>query len=416
MVCCKNTTNRYAPTLQLKSFYAAYHHSNRDFVSEISCKVQKVILRHLTAAFGVAIQVPLKQVRKIGDGVIDPKFGEFDYLYETKKKNKKQQQQQQQQHPNVRVSEAANGEDGARGDVPVTAPSNTADGHTNNPGNATAISTVGTTSTGNFDGTVNAAASQTNGSANEAENPEEKEKKPEKVFYWIFDLSELLAYYLGREIEYEMSITNNGQLPIWGYESTRRGEKLGVDLIVGADHGGGKSRYSAKVNLLSSYERRGHRMDFGAHIILFGLMECRLDKAGVQRKVKGPLNEGFDKLSQGKLVGIIDEEYHVCTKVVPKVASNVKTVLDDTTNTVKLEMTVTSSNSEGEAVEVQTLDIQEGLSMNTEKHRVWTVINEFSLFSAGDIKQLMIQSGRGEGNASCRYVFLFTCKFIILIL
>ena len=74
-------------------------------------------------------------------------------------------------------------------------------------------------------------------------------KLPEKVKYWVNDFCELLAV----DVE---TIMNTGFYEGKTLDELHTFGQPKVDIVIGSDHGAGKSRFLMKSNLLSSADRR----------------------------------------------------------------------------------------------------------------------------------------------------------------
>ena len=104
-------------------------------------------------------------------------------------------------------------------------------------------------------------------------------RKPEKVRYWVNDFCELMA----KDVE---SIFNYGKyegneihsLHTFGYPS--------CDVVIGSDHGAGKSRFLMKVNLLSSTLRRENvNVEYGSIVYHFGNIDCKKDTNKIHKQI-----------------------------------------------------------------------------------------------------------------------------------
>ena len=73
------------------------------------------------------------------------------------------------------------------------------------------------------------------------------EKIGERTKYWTYNISDLLESYFQRLLE---SVSEE---IVYGYQSkVFRNENKGVFIIIGADHGAGKSMYLVQTNILDS--------------------------------------------------------------------------------------------------------------------------------------------------------------------
>ena len=92
----------------------------------------------------------------------------------------------------------------------------------------------------------------------------------------------------------------------FGYE---RNGKVTVDVIVGCDHGQGATRWVARLNLLSSSERRKvGRIDFGSEQITFSKTVCCKDNVETMKLTSDKIREHqsslerLAKMTKSKLV------------------------------------------------------------------------------------------------------------------
>ena len=102
-------------------------------------------------------------------------------------------------------------------------------------------------------------------------------------------------------------MTENDTNKSYGYGSSVFGEnKNGVIVVIGADHGGGKSRYLVRTNLLSSRERRLHnnKNDYGTRILQFCEVECKKDVYSIQAKIAPVINEAKRGMKESKLIAV----------------------------------------------------------------------------------------------------------------
>lgn len=200
-------------------------------------------------------------------------------------------------------------------------------------------------------------------------------------------MSELIANDLEEVIQNDVTKSPENKFPTYGYGLKRREGRKDIDVIAGADHGACASRYVSKINLKSPYEcrrlldgSRNIKLERFSRIIIFALMECQLDKSDVQRHLKDDLNDGFKKVENGKLVGVIDEKNMIRAKVIPKEAECLGTFYDEDTDKVNLCYKV---NIAGEENEEKKIELVQGLTKDTNCHQVWEVVEQFSLFVTG---------------------------------
>ena len=80
-----------------------------------------------------------------------------------------------------------------------------------------------------------------------------------------------------------------------------------VAMVIGSDHGAGKSRFLMKANLASSQERRQNKsINYGTRVFEFAEIKCKKDHAPILNLVLPDVNEMLEKLSNGMLVGVRD--------------------------------------------------------------------------------------------------------------
>ena len=182
----------------------------------------------------------------------------------------------------------------------------------------------------------------------------EKGKKEEKVKYWTMCLCEALKENLQRLLNNsEEDIT---KLTKFGYE--RNGEKT-VDVIAGHDHGDDAYRGVARINLLSSAERRkSGRIDTGSCQITFAKTECKKDTYEITNLTAAEIRDAFKKIKESMFLAVKDDEGVVSIKIVKK-------------------------------------------RHHFDTDRCWVLIPGFTLFICGDLAYYAIAMGR-DGSAGCR--------------
>ena len=76
-------------------------------------------------------------------------------------------------------------------------------------------------------------------------------------------------------------------------------------MIIGADHGGGKSRYLIRTNILSSKARReNNKTDFGTRTLQFCEVDCKKDVFQIQAKIAPYINNAKRVIEKSRLVAI----------------------------------------------------------------------------------------------------------------
>ena len=125
-------------------------------------------------------------------------------------------------------------------------------------------------------------------------------KLPEKVKYWVNDFCELLA------IDVE-TIMNTGFYEGKTLDELHTFGQPKVDIVIGSDHGAGKSRFLMKSNLLSSADRRKNvSVKHGSRVYHFGNIDCKKDTSIIHKQLSPYINEYLKKLKGGRLIGVKD--------------------------------------------------------------------------------------------------------------
>ena len=230
--------------------------------------------------------------------------------------------------------------------------------------------------------------------------PDEKNnrtKKPEIVQWWMSDFCAIIAADVQRLIQVEMKKENKNYT--FGYPSTELGnDKLAVDVVIGSDHGGGKSRILGKINLTNSQSRRDiGKIEHGARIHQFGNIDCKKDKAEILELIAPSLNKTLKKLEDGMLVGVKDGNKNVEVFYLPKYAKPSLTLSKNDNN---VSMKWIEKDEEG-CEKVKEFPLTSLKIQNKELYHIWTVVDNFVHFVTGDLAFLATIQGRDE-TSHCR--------------
>ena len=86
------------------------------------------------------------------------------------------------------------------------------------------------------------------------------DQKPETISYWVSNVGDVVAKEIKRHLASEYATLTHHEKRntniTYGYYTKLRGDKKGIDVITGADHGKGALRFIAKLNLSSPESRR----------------------------------------------------------------------------------------------------------------------------------------------------------------
>ena len=150
------------------------------------------------------------------------------------------------------------------------------------------------------------------------------EKSKEKIEFWTYAISDLL------ELDFErLLLTENVPKSGFGYTSKAFGDKKGVIIIIGSDHGGGKSRFLIRTNYLDSKSRRNvNKVDYGTRTIQFAEVNCKKDVHEVHAKISPDINEAIKKLESSMLVSVGYSKKYLKCIFIPNIATDVRTVMD----------------------------------------------------------------------------------------
>ena len=226
----------------------------------------------------------------------------------------------------------------------------------------------------------------------------DRKKKPEVVEWWMADYCAMIAADASRLLQVEIKKEEGNSTLTYGYPSPELGNgKLGVEVVIGSDHGGGKSRILGKINLTDSQSRRDmEKIEHGARIQQFGNIDCKKDKAEILECIAPSLNETLKKLEDGMLIGIKDEDKNVEVHYVPKKA---RASLAVSKNEDKVSLQWIERDEEG--CENLKEAILTSLKIQDEPYHFWTVVDNFVHFVTGDLAFLATIQGRDE-SSHCR--------------
>ena len=219
------------------------------------------------------------------------------------------------------------------------------------------------------------------------------EKVSETIKYWTFNPIHLLEQDFVRLL---LSVQNQAT---FGYESKLfQPSKLGVYVIIGADHGGGRSRYLMRVNYLPSSHRRSvKKTDAGTRTVQFAEVLCKKDVHSVQARIAPVVNEAIKELESSMLIAVKFGKHLIC-KFLPSQSENINTTFTDDN---KLSLSYFNDNDRCTI----TLDLPEDTDLEpSHPVQIWTVIQSFKVVIAGDLSFFATCTGR-DGHSHCRCVY-----------
>ena len=229
----------------------------------------------------------------------------------------------------------------------------------------------------------------------EFEYNKSEETKSEKVKYWTIDPCDLV------ELDFTRLLNSlEPQLATFGYFSKIfPSSTLGVYVIIGADHGGGKSRYLMRINYEpSSYRRKLNKTDAGTRTVQFAEVSCKKDTHPIQAKIAPTLNKAIKRLEDSKLIALrIGNEIIKC-KFVPSNSKGIVAVVDTSDNICL------SYELHDDKVFINIPVSTRTLNPNHDKIHCWTVIQCFKVVIAGDLSFFATSTGR-DGHSHCRCVY-----------
>ena len=217
------------------------------------------------------------------------------------------------------------------------------------------------------------------------------EKVGEKIKYWHYNIADLLKEDFERLLKSDPQTHTS-----YGYESNAfKRDKQGVFVIIGADHGGGKSRYLVRTNLLDSNSRRlNKKADHGTRTLQFCEIACKKDVYPIQQKIAPIINNAKEEIENSMLVVIKNESNDVECVFIPNTSSDLLTI----------------NRSDKVFLQYQNNGIIEETSLGLSpevKSKAWILIPSFKMVVAGDLSFFATCTGRdGRSNCRCTYCYL----------
>ena len=221
---------------------------------------------------------------------------------------------------------------------------------------------------------------QTTSTSNDAFNDT---KKPEEINYWVSNPTTILAALIQQRI----GSTNK----TYGYPK--------VSVILGADHGGGSSKFVFRVNLESPTNMRDmQNIDSKSLIFQFANITCKKDTGDIISLISKEINDSIHDIKYGRMVGvrnIITNKVKVV--YLPTYSSDLKTeYIRGKLHLSWLESTKFGYNNH---MLHEIDDIGNG-QIEDDTYHIWEVIPGFNLFITGDLAFYATISGR-ENYSSC---------------
>ena len=100
---------------------------------------------------------------------------------------------------------------------------------------------------------------------------------------------------------------------------------IGINCLIGTDHGTGKSRYPICLNyLLSSSCCQHNCVDFGTQTYQFAEVNCKKDTTEIQNKIAPVINEAIKSIKDSKLMVFKSNKQVECI-LLPKACANIRT-------------------------------------------------------------------------------------------
>ena len=154
-------------------------------------------------------------------------------------------------------------------------------------------------------------------------------KVGEQVNYWIIDICNLLQIDFTcfmKSLQHKEPIRDRK----YGYKSLSfDSETNGVHIILGSDHGAGKSRYLIRTLLCDSKKRRIHgdkyKADYGTRTIEFAEIDCKKDVVEVQALIASAINKAKKEIEDSKLVAVQNKNMDLECVFIPKNSKNIRT-------------------------------------------------------------------------------------------
>ena len=166
-----------------------------------------------------------------------------------------------------------------------------------------------------------------------------EDKVAEKIKFWTIPPKNLL------ELDFSRLLMSDKSKSTFGYASkVFLPNELGVVVIIGSDHGGGRSRYLIRTNYLpSSHRRTTNKVCAGTRTLQFAEVICKKDVVQIQAKIAPLVNETIRTLENSKLVAM-QLKGHVICKFLPHNAENITASIVDS-NTINLDYTLPASQT-----------------------------------------------------------------------
>ena len=215
------------------------------------------------------------------------------------------------------------------------------------------------------------------------------EKIGEKIKYWHYNILNLLIEDFERLLQSDC----DSQLS-YGYESKAfEKNKKGVFVIMGADHGGGKSRYLVRTNLLHSKSRReqNNKADYGTRTLQFCEVDCKKDVCVVQQKIAPIINAAKIDIEGSMLVAVKNGRGEIRCIFLPKSSSDIHTCIK--LGHLYLVYTHNGKNEE-KSVHLSPTGVSSA----------WIFIPSFKMIVAGDLSFFATCTGR-DGRSHCRCTY-----------
>ena len=214
-----------------------------------------------------------------------------------------------------------------------------------------------------------------------------EKKVMEKIEFWCYPILDLPKLDFERLLLSE-PLPDTG----FGYSSKEFGEKKGVIIIIGSDHGCAKSRFLIRTNYLSSSARRSvNKVEYGARTIQFAEVNCKKDVHDVHAKISPGINEAIQVLESSTMYSVWFKKNVVKCIFLPLTATNLRTVKNDISYYIKYDI-----NERNEQMKVD-IDGEYQLS----QIEIKKVLPSMKIVIAGDLAYFATCTGR-DGHSHCR--------------
>ena len=212
-------------------------------------------------------------------------------------------------------------------------------------------------------------------------------KVSERIEFWTYSILDLLKLDFERFL-----LTEKPPDSGFGYNSKAFGEKKGVMIIIGSDHGGGKSRFLIRTNYLSSATRRNvNKVEHGTRTLQFAEVKCKKDVHEVHAQISPEINEAIKVLESSMMVSVWFKKNIVKCIFVPMNAKELRTVKIG--NSIYIEYHINGN------IDKRKVDI-EGEYLETETE-IKMVLSSMKVVIAGDLAYFATCTGR-DGHSHCR--------------